>query len=142
MGLTMTKLLLTRTSLRSIASVLFICSCAITYAAENSSVTVSEDGSGSTIELSDGKTLIIRLPARFGTGFSWAVTKAQGAPVELTSSRVERDGADRPGAEEMQVFVFKPTRKGSGTIELGYRQPWLKDEPPQRNFVLDVDVKN
>jgi predicted secreted protein len=108
--------------------------------AEAAPVTVTENQNGGTVELPKNQTLIVRLPAQLGTGFSWSVVGTEGAPVRLSSTRTEHRDVSMPGSAETQVFVFEPTTPGSAKIELGYRQPWIKDRPPARNFTLHVVI--
>lgn len=103
-------------------------------------VTVAERQNGSTIELSKGQTLVIRLSAQLGTGFSWAIQKTDGVAMELVKSDTE-GGTGMPGAAETQVFVLKPAKTGTAKIELAYRQPWMRDTPPAKTFNLQVIVR-
>jgi predicted secreted protein len=125
-----------------LAAIATIITAAVSFAADPTPVTVSEAQSGSTVRLSKGKTLIVRLPAQLGTGFSWGITQVKGAPVRLASSQTESQSAGSPGASETQIFTFEATDRGAGEIELGYRQPWMKDQAPSRNFTLHVVVSN
>jgi predicted secreted protein len=92
------------------------------------------------VALSKAQALVVRLPAQLGTGFSWAVTNIEGAPMRLSDSQIEHNDPGLPGGPETQVFHFKPTGSGEGTIDFGYRQPWVTDKSPERRFTVHVVV--
>jgi predicted secreted protein len=129
-------------ALRGVLAVLGIICAAMAFAAESMPITVSEAQNGSTVRLSKGKSLVIKLPAQLGTGYSWGVTDLKGAPVRLAGSQIEGPSAGFPGGSETQVFTFEAVDGGAGEIELGYRQPWMTDKAPSRNFTVRVVVSN
>jgi inhibitor of cysteine peptidase len=110
--------------------------------AQPSEIRLTEGQTGSTVELAAGQMLNITLPTQGGTGFSWDLAGATGAPVRLVRSDT-RPAQDRnlPGGPELQSFVFEPIAAGSGDIEFGYRRPWEKNTPPARTFVVHVVVR-
>lgn len=114
----------------------------MTFAADKAPITVSEAQNGDAIQLSKGRALVVRLPAQFGTGFSWAVTRMTGSALRLGGNQTESQSAGTPGASETQIFTFEATSSGTSEIEIGYRQPWMKDQPAARNFTLHVSVSS
>jgi predicted secreted protein len=110
------------------------------FAADKTPITVSEAQNGDTIQLSKGRALIVRLPVQFGTGFSWAITQMTGGALRLGGTQTDSQSAGTPGASETQIFTFEAISPGTGEIEIGYRQPWMKDQPAARNFTLHVLV--
>lgn len=102
-------------------------------------VVVAERQNGTTVELSRGQRLVVRLQERAGTGYSWALAKPINGPLRMTKAETRR-GENIPGAAATQIFTFVPTAGGVGEIELTYRRPWLKDKPPARTYRLRVIV--
>ncbi len=109
-------------------------------------ITVTEDANGKTIEVANGQGVAVRLPVQAGTGFGWEVLRSSGIPTKLVQSKVER-GQSRPnggipvlGGSETQVLLFKPVGAGNAEIELVYRRPWMKQEPPAKTFSLHLAV--
>lgn len=110
--------------------------------AQMATITLSEAQDGSTVQLPHNSSLVVRLPAQLGTGFSWAVMKQNGHAVRLSKDYVETGHDSLPGGKEAQVFVFAPIGAGAEDIELAYRQPWLQNQPPARTFHIHVFVSN
>lgn len=100
-------------------------------------IVLSEAESGTAVTLSRDQSLEIRLATQSGTGFSWGAVALGG--MRLWGIDVEED-ATQPGGTETQVFRFQPVAAGSGEIVLDYRQPWVRDQPPERTFTVTVTV--
>jgi inhibitor of cysteine peptidase len=108
--------------------------------ADSNTVVLIESQNGKTVQLPIGGQLVVRLPAQLGTGFSWAVVSRKGDALRLTQQRTESAGQLRPGGSEEQVFVFAPQTSGFEQVELAYRRPWEKDQPPARVFRFSATV--
>ena len=104
-------------------------------------VVVSELQNGTTVELSRGQRLVVRLDTRSGTGFSWAPAGPSNGVLRLAKSETRR-GPSMPGAPAAQIFTFVPVGPGTADIEFNYRRPWLKDQPPARTYRLRVVVRD
>jgi len=104
-------------------------------------VTLSESQNGSTIELSSGSKLVVRLPAQMGTGYVWAVVKQDEKVLRLAGKNIESNH-NLPGGTDAQVFDFSPVSVGSAEVEFAYKQPWQRDQPPARTFRFHVVVRN
>ena len=111
--------------------------------AQNSTqaVMVAEPQNGTTIELSRGQRLVVRLATRSGTGFSWAAVAPTNGVLRLAKSETRR-GPSMPGAAAAQIFTFVPVGAGTADVEFSYRRPWLKDRPPARSYKLRVIVRD
>jgi inhibitor of cysteine peptidase len=103
-------------------------------------VIVAERQNGTTVELSRGQRLVVRLATRAGTGFSWAPTAPTGGVLRLAKSETGRPSM--PGAAAAQIFTFVPVAPGTADVEFSYRRPWLKDRPPARIYKLRVIVRD
>ena len=105
-------------------------------------VVVSERQNGTTVELSRGQRLVVRLATRAGTGFSWAPAAAPTDDVLRLAKSETRRGPSMPGALAAQIFTFVPVGPGTADVEFSYRRPWLKDRPPVRTYKLRVVVRD
>ena len=104
-------------------------------------VIVTEQQSGTTVELSRGQRLVVRLATRAGTGFSWAPVAPNDGVLRLAKSETRR-GPSMPGAPAAQIFTFVPVGPGTADVEFSYRRPWLKDRPATRIYKLRVIVRD
>jgi predicted secreted protein len=106
-------------------------------------VTLDEKASGKKQVLRVGDTLIIRLRAQMGTGYSWEVTaidKAfitqEGEPIVETVK--QSLGAPVVGSSEVQVFRFKAIKLGKTTLTLRYKRPFGEATPDEKNFTVPL----
>ena len=104
-------------------------------------VIVTERQSGTTVELSRGQRLVVRLATRAGMGFSWAPAAPSDGVLRLAKSETRR-GLSMPGAAAAQIFTFVPVDPGTADLKFSYRRPWLKDQPPARIYKLRVVVRD
>ena len=104
-------------------------------------VIVAEPQNGTTVELSRGQRLVVRLATRSGTGFSWAPVAPVSGVLRLAKSETRR-GPSMPGAAAAQIFTFVPLAPGRTDVEFSYRRPWLKDRPAARVYKLHVVVRD
>jgi len=106
-----------------------------------STVTVTDQDSGKTIELARGATLVVELSSNPSTGYSWAV-KGDPAPLKLLSSDYLQPNQSRAiGAPSMQQFRLGATAPAASALKLVYRRPWEKDVAPAKIFTLNVNVR-
>jgi predicted secreted protein len=102
------------------------------------SVTLEDDGK--SITLARGATFAVKLAAQSGTGYSWAVTKVDGAAVTAVGHKETEGTPQMPGAPMREVFRFTAAAAGTATVELALRRPWEKDVAPARTFHVSVTV--
>jgi predicted secreted protein len=106
----------------------------------SSTMTVTDQDDGKTIDLAKGRTLIVELSSNASTGYSWAV-KGDPAPLKLVSSDYKQpEQSGKVGAPGAQQFRLKGTAPGTSTLKLVYRRPWEKSVAPARTFTLHVNV--
>jgi inhibitor of cysteine peptidase len=128
-----------RTSVRRTMTVFALCA-ALPVLAQGTVVT--EDQSGSVIEIAQDQQVEIRLPVQMGTGYSWELLRPPTAPLRLIrSENRSAPGGSVPGGPATQLFVFVAVSAGSGELELGYRRPWETTTAPARTFSLRVVVR-
>lgn len=110
---------------------------------DNKAVTVTERNNGEKISLAQGETLIVKLDAQPGTGYSWQVAKSEPATSlkMLGDSEFELGKDGVAGAVQRQVFNFKAKASGSCVLELHYVRPWEKDAAPAKTYRLEVHVQ-
>jgi inhibitor of cysteine peptidase len=108
-------------------------------ASASSTMTVSDQDTGKTIDLAKGGTLVVELSSNPSTGYSWAV-KGNPAPLKLVGSDYKPDQSGKVGAPGVQQFRMEATAPGTSTLKLVYRRPWEKGVAPARTFTLHVKV--
>ena len=92
--------------------------------AADATIKVTKEQGGQEIALKVGNILLIELPGKGGTGYSWLVT-ATGAPyLKLMSEATQPVGESRPGSPVKQVWRFKAEKPGACEIKMAYFRPW------------------
>lgn len=80
---------------------------------------------GSTVRVSVGDRVIVRLQENPTTGYLWSIAGA-GDPVDS-----ERDylvpGGPSPGAAGEHVFVLRAVKAGKAEVAFVLRRPWERD---------------
>ena len=100
---------------------------------------ITEDASGTEIDLAAGETLEVRLQENRSTGFKWVLESAGEGVCALVGDTFENGGAI-PGQSGTHRWEFRAEQAGSATITLSYQRPWEKKQTPGRNFTLRVRV--
>jgi len=101
--------------------------------------TVTQEDAGKPVTLSVGQRLTVHLSAQLGTGFGWAAA-SDSTPLLKFESSSALGSATMPGGAQTQELVFTATGAGQGTLNLEYRQPWVKNTPPSKTYSLSVTV--
>ena len=92
--------------------------------AADATITVTKEQGGQEIALKVGNILLIELPGKGGTGYSWLVT-ATGAPyLKLMEQTTRQLTEGRLGGPVMQVWRFKAAQPGACEIKIAYYRPW------------------
>ena len=102
-------------------------------------LTVTQADAGKPVTLSVGQRLTVHLSAQLGTGYSW-VAASDSTPLLKFENSSALGSADMPGGAQLQELVFTATGAGQGTLNLEYRQPWVKNTPPSKTYSLSVTV--
>lgn len=97
--------------------------------------------------LAHGEVLVVKLPAKLGTGYGWQLAKhskchlkRDGEP-KVEDIPTEGDEKTRIGGAQYQVFRFRPGEPGLDVLELEYRRPFETDTPPRKTYKLEVTVR-
>jgi predicted secreted protein len=93
---------------------------------------------GSSVAVSPGDLITIRLPENASTGYQWCLDELTG-PVEVASDQAVPPERIRPGAAGERLIVLAVRALGSGHIRLALKRPW-EAEPIER-FVVNVTGK-
>ena len=92
--------------------------------AADATIKVTKEQGGQEIALKVGNILLIELPGKGGTGYSWLVT-ATGAPyLKLMDQTTRQLKEGRLGGPVMQVWRFKAEKPGACEIKMAYYRPW------------------
>jgi predicted secreted protein len=91
---------------------------------------------GSRVYLSEGDTLIVRLPATPSTGLGWVVDRS--SPILKASGEPQFEPPPSGQGEGTQVLEFQVTGAGSAWLELGFQKPHEKDSKPTKTWSIFV----
>jgi len=86
--------------------------------------------SGSSVAVSGGDQVVVRVPETASAGYQWSVEEIAG-PLELVSSdlELERQPAPAPGAAGERVVRLRAGGSGEGRLVLALRRPWEPTSP-------------
>jgi inhibitor of cysteine peptidase len=99
------------------------------------SLTLAEPDNGSTVFLTQGERIFVRLPSNRSTGYGWTV--ARNAPSVLQpvgDPRFETPEKAAPGASGYQIFEFRVVAEGASSLAMVYQRPSDKGSPPGRTW--------
>jgi inhibitor of cysteine peptidase len=110
---------------------------------ESANVDLTPKDSGSTLTVSPGDTLTIRLPGNPTTGFTWAALPVDGKSVQFLSLDYVPDAHEpnHVGVGGIYIATFKAVQPGQSSLRLEEKRPWEKDQPPIHSFNLTVNVQ-
>jgi inhibitor of cysteine peptidase len=97
-----------------------------------------ETDGGSRLYLTEGDTLIVRLPATPSTGYGWAVLRSSPILKQNGDPKFDPPPQGMPGAEGAQILEFSVGGPGSAWLELGYKRPFEKDSKPTKTWSVFV----
>ena len=105
-------------------------------------VTVGEKDNGTTVDLTQDETLVVKLPGNPTTGYSWAVV-GDPSPLKLVKSSTQRSAKSKTmaGAPSVQCFRFQANAAGIVSLTLNYRRPWEHEAPPAKTYTLRVQIR-
>ncbi len=119
----------------SVPSRLFRVLVVVKEDAPRRTLTLGEPDNGSTIFLTQGERLVVRLPSNPTTGFVWSVARNATAVLQPAGDpRFEASASDKPGTGGYQIFEFRVAAAGASSLALVYRRPFEKDQPPTRTW--------
>ena len=92
--------------------------------AADATITVTKEQAGREIALKVGNILLIELPGKGGTGYSWLVEETFAPYLKLMDQTTRQLEEGRPGGPVMQVWRFKAEQPGACEIKMAYYRPW------------------
>ena len=92
--------------------------------AADATITVTKEQGGREIALKVGNILLIELPAKSGTGYSWLVEETFAPYLKLLDQTTRQLKEGRPGGPVMQVWRFRAEKAGACEIKMAYYRPW------------------
>ena len=92
--------------------------------AADATVTVTKEQAGREIALKVGNILLIELPGKGGTGYSWLVEENFAPYLKLLDQTTRQLKEGRLGGPVMQVWRFKAEQPGACEIKMAYYRPW------------------
>jgi inhibitor of cysteine peptidase len=104
-------------------------------------ITLSENDSGKTIEVTQGDTIEIRLPENPTTGFQWTVEEVDENILALQSSEYVLPKDPEIGEGGTRVVRFQAKQAGSGEVTLKYWREWEGDSSIIKRFKINVTVQ-
>lgn len=143
--------LLLRAGLLAGAVVLVTSSCraeeTTSIANHEREIVVTDQGGDQPLVLLLGQALVLRLAATPGTGYGWEVVEIdppllRRAPGARGEPEYVCPDPPRPGGSCTQILRFVGERPGAATLQLAYRRPWEKDQPPARTFRLALRIQS
>ncbi len=101
-------------------------------------VIVTELENGSSIKISKGAVLTIRLETVPGTGYDWKLVRSDTVKLRLLREDLEIAGRSKPGSAAHKIFRFMSEQSGASTVELHYVRPWEQDVSPKKTYRIEV----
>ena len=112
-----------------------------TLLAADATIPITKEQGGLEVALKVGNILLIELPSRGGTGYSWFV-EATGAPyLKLMSQSTRAAPEPRPGAPVMQVWRFRAEKPGATEIKMAYYRPWEGVGQAKDRFLIKIRIE-
>ena len=103
--------------------------------------------SGSSVTVSVGDEIVVRVPEIPTTGYAWTITSV-GGPLRLVESSYVPDGpagpagngvAPAPGAGGKRLIRLRAASPGEAAAELALKRPW--ETEPTETFILHATVR-
>ena len=92
--------------------------------AADATITVTKEQAGREITLKVGNILLIELPGKGGTGYSWLAEETFAPYLKLMDQTTRQLEEGRLGGPVMQVWRFKAEQPGACEIKMAYYRPW------------------
>ncbi len=125
-----------------VASMLMLCTM-LAGCGSVGEVNVRDADAGGRVDLQVGQMLTVSLESNPTTGYSWQVTRYDNAILNQLGEVEFKQGGEKGlvGAGGIETFRFEAVSAGDTSLELAYVRPWEEGVPPERVFVIQVDVK-
>jgi predicted secreted protein len=109
--------------------------------AADATITVTKEQGGREITLKVGNILLIELPGKGGTGYSWSAEETFAPYLKLLDQTTRQLTEGRLGGPVMQVWRFKAEQPGACEIKMAYYRPWEGVGKAVDHFHLKLHIK-
>lgn len=109
--------------------------------AADATLTVTKEQAGREIALKVGDILLIELPGKSGTGYSWLVEETFAPYLKLMDQTTRQLKEGRLGGPVMQVWRFKAAQPGACEINLALYRPWEGVGKAVDHFRLKLQIE-
>src|SRR5215475_8542759 len=93
---------------------------------------VDQKADNTDVDLAVGQELEVALGENPSTGFRWELLSRGEPQCRLVADNFEPPTEAIPGRGGTRRWRFKAASSGSGKIEMAYRRPMERDQPPAR----------
>lgn len=107
----------------------------------SSKVKVGATDNGQTVELEVGQKLAVALEGNPTTGFNWEVGEIDESVLKQFGEAEYKADSKLIGAGGMITYTFEAVQQGTTTLKLIYHRSWETDVPPEKEFLVTVNVK-
>jgi predicted secreted protein len=102
--------------------------------------TLTLQNNNSTLNISKGSILIVRLDYTGGTGYIWRIAQNNANLLKPLGSPSFEIGKKHLGAKGFQIFKFKAQALGAVDLRLEYLRPWEKQTAPANTFKAAIKI--
>ena len=93
------------------------------------------------VQATTGQLFGVSLEAQPGTGYSWSIAaEPDPAVAESVLNGLLPAATPRPGAPQMQCFVFNAVADGETDVQFQYARPFEPDAEPARTQAIHLVV--
>ncbi len=110
-------------------------------AGDPTTLTVGKAEDGRDLELKVGSILVIELPGRGGTGYTWEAVTAGAPYLKLVSQTTRQLTEGLPGGAVMAVWRFQAEQPGATEIKMAYFRSWEGVGQAKDHFHVKIHVK-
>jgi inhibitor of cysteine peptidase len=104
-------------------------------------VTLTDKDNDTTVKLTKGALLDVKLPSTAGTGYTWQIVKNNPEQLVLQGrSQIIRPDKKVVGGKQTQLFRFKAEWIGTSALEIVYLRPFEKGKAPAKTFSVSVVI--
>lgn len=102
-------------------------------------VELTKADDGTTITVSRGDEIVVRLDENPTTGYRWRVHGSEGGVVAAGDSFALAPNA-RFGTGGERTFRFRADQPGAARVELTRLQPWEGEQSADARFTIDIRI--
>jgi inhibitor of cysteine peptidase len=125
----------------SFISVSFLVVFTACGSASDSTMQLTEEDNGRTVELKVGETIEVALQGNPTTGYQWQVASIDTTVLSAVGEPEYTPDSDAIGSGGVFVFQFKALAAATTPLQLEYLRVWETDVPPTELFTLNVVIE-